>query len=160
MGFILLLIATCRYCVETDNKCTRLCCPHEDSPPPSPHQQRDTLEIPSHYRSIEMAPSSEYGPTILENAIDIYLHETRRGSRSPCRTPSPVNRSPNRSPSPRMTIPGDQSSPFDPPSHHGHQIPEAPPPSYQDVIMGDYNVSPGHGNLDHPKGHPESHDGP
>ena len=44
----------------------------------------------------------------------------------------------------------DGNSSFDPPACHEHEIPEAPPPAYQDVMQGGYKLSQGNDNLDVP----------
>ena len=82
-------------------------------------------------------------PSSLESTWVNYSQETERGNNSTGGTHSPINRSPNRSPSSRMNIPTDptqdENSRFDPPSYD-EQTPEAPPPSYQEVMRGGYTL--------------------
>ena len=89
-------------------------------------------------------------PNSLESTRANYSCGDGRGSRSLCRTSSLVNRSPNRSPSAIITCitrpEEDENSRLVPPAYV-EQTPDAPPPSYQEVMKGS---SHGHKNVDLP----------
>ena len=80
------------------------------------------------------------------NSLDPTVNRSHPGASSS------ENRSLNRSPSPTAPFISseDDNSRFDPPSSHEHEVPEAPPPSYQDVMKGGYKLPQGNDNLDMP----------